>query len=64
MIEYLDKIMATIAEVMWSMPLVIFLLGSGIFFTFYSRFTPFLYLRHAIDILMGKYDSSNDPGQI
>ena len=64
MIEYLDKIMATIAEVMWSMPLVIFLLGSGIFFTLYSRFTPFLYLRHAIDILMGKYDSADDPGQI
>ena len=64
MIECLDKIMATFSEVMWSMPLVITLIVSGLFFTLYSRFVPFRYLRHAIDILRGKYDSEDDPGQI
>ena len=64
MIERLDKIMATFSEVMWSMPLVITLIVSGVFFTLYSRFVPFRYLRHAVDILRGKYDSEDDPGQI
>ena len=64
MIEYLDKIMAIFAEVMWSMPLVIALIASGIFFTLYSRMIPFRYLGHAVDILRGKYDSEDDPGQI
>ena len=64
MIERLDKIMATFSEVMWSMPLVITLIVSGLFFTLYSRLVPFRYLRHAIDILRGKYDSEDDPGQI
>ena len=31
---------------------------------FYSRFLPFRYLRHAINILRGKYDNPDDPGDI
>jgi len=30
----------------------------------YSRFLPFRYIKHAIDILLGKYDKADDPGQI
>jgi len=30
----------------------------------YSRFTPFLYFKHAIDVLRGKYDQKSDPGQL
>ena len=64
MIEYLDNIMASFTEIMWSMPLVIAIISTGIYFTFYSKFVPFRYLGHAVDILRGKYDSENDPGQI
>ena len=56
--------MAIFSDIMWSMPLVIVIIVSGIFFTFYSRLTPFRYLNHAIDILRGKFDSKDDPGQI
>ena len=59
MIERLDKIMATFSEVMWSMPLVITLIVCGVFFTLYSRFIPFRFLRHAVDILRGKMNSKN-----
>jgi AGCS family alanine or glycine:cation symporter len=44
--------------------LVILLLGGGFYFSIISRLVPFAYLRHAIDILLGKYDSEDDPGQI
>ena len=46
------------------MPLLYLLIGGGLFFTFYSRFTPFLYLWHGIQILRGKYNNPDDPGEI
>lgn len=49
---------------MWGMPLVLLLCGGGAFFMIYSRFVPFRYFRHAIDVLQGKYDDPDDPGDI
>ncbi len=49
---------------MWNKPVLILMLGGGIFFTLYSRLIPFRYFRHSIQILRGKYDSKSDPGQI
>ena len=48
----------------WNYPLLILLMGGGIFFMIYSRFLPFRYFGHAINILRGKYDDQSDPGQI
>ena len=60
----IDDLMSTIAGALWATPLVVLLLGGGIFFSVYSRLTPLMYFKHAIDILAGKYDSDDDPGQI
>lgn len=46
------------------MPLLILLLGGGLFFTLYSRFLPFKYFGHAINILRGKYDKPEEKGHI
>ena len=62
--DLLDRAMASLSGLLWGTPLVILLLGSGIFFSIYSRFTPLMYFKHSIDILLGKYDSDDDPGQI
>ncbi len=48
----------------WGTPLLILLLGGGIFFLIYSRLTPFRYIKHAVHILMGRYDDPNEPGYI
>ena len=56
--------MSYIAGILWGTPLVVLLLGGGLFFTAYCRFTPFRYFRHAIEILTGKFDKDDDPGQI
>ena len=62
--EVVDNIISKLAGLLWGTPLVILLLGGGIFFSIYCRLTPFMYFKHAIHILLGKYDSKDDPGQI
>ena len=64
MIKYLDTLIASFAETMWGTPLLVLLLGGGFFFTIYSRFIPFRFILHGFNILLGKYDDPNDPGQI
>lgn len=49
---------------MWGTPLVILLSGGGLFFMIYSGFTPFRYFGHAVNVLRGKYDDPDDPGDI
>ena len=62
--EMIDSFMANLANALWGTPLVILLLGGGFYFSIISKLVPFKYLAHAIDILLGKYDSKDDPGQI
>jgi len=64
MIEKLDALFATFAEFMWGPPLLALLIGGGLFFTLYCRFIPFRYVKHGFNILLGKYDDPNDPGQV
>lgn len=52
-----------LATGVWTPVLFLLILG-GLFFFFYSRFLPYKYFRHAINILRGKYNNPNDPGQI
>ena len=60
----LESTTSAFADFMWGPLLLILLVGGGIFFTFYCRFIPFRYFRHGVNILLGKYDRADDPGQI
>ena len=62
--EYFESTVSAFAGFMWGPPLLILLLGGGIYFSFYSRFVPFKYFRHGVKILFGKYNDPNDPGEI
>ena len=62
--EYFESAVSAFAGFMWGLPLLILLLGGGIYFSLYSRFIPFKYFRHGIKILFGKYHDPNDPGEI
>ncbi len=62
--DTINGFMASLANFLWGTPLVILLLGGGFYFSIISRLVPFTYLIHAVDILLGKYDSVDDPGQI
>ena len=62
--QQIEKIIIGFADVTWGPWLLVLLLGGGAFFLCYSRFLPFRFIRHAIDILRGKYDDPSDPGDI
>jgi len=62
--EKIENFVASFSEWVWDWPLLVLLIGGGLFFLIYSKFTPFLYFKHAIDILRGKYDKEKTPGQL
>ena len=41
---------------------VFFLVGTGVFFTFYLKFPQLRYFRHALKIVRGKFDKKEDKG--
>ena len=63
-IELMSRGLESTSNWLWGFPLLYLLIGGGIYFSIYSRFAPFFYLRHSIQILRGKYNNPNDPGQI
>jgi len=63
-IESLEFIVSRFASFMWGPWLVVLLIGGGLYFLVASRFVPYRYFKHAVNILRGKYDDPNDPGQI
>jgi AGCS family alanine or glycine:cation symporter len=63
-LENIEHFFNAWADMMWSMPLVVLLVGGGLFFMVYSRFQPYRYFGHGIDLLRGRYSDPNDPGYI
>lgn len=53
----LENVLPLIVAFMWGLPLVILLVGGGIFFMFHSHFQPYRHLKHAIDITLGKFST-------
>ncbi len=60
----MEQIIKTFSDYAWGLPLVILLIGGGCYLLILSKFLPFRYLGHAIQVLRGKYDDPDDPGQI
>lgn len=52
------------ASLAWGLPLLLLLIGGGIYLLFRIRFVPFRYLLHSINILRGKYDGEPGEGEI
>lgn len=62
--ESIEKLIADFSSFVWGPPLVLLLIGGGLYLLVLSKFLPFRYLGHAIQVLRGKYDDTNDAGQI
>ena len=60
----MEQLIKTFSDYAWGLPLVVLLIGGGLYLLILSRFLPFRYIGHAIQVLRGKYDDPNDPGQI
>lgn len=62
--DILNQVLAKFAALAWGLPLLILLIGGGLYLLIRSQFLPFRYLGHAIQVLRGKYDNPKDNGQI
>jgi AGCS family alanine or glycine:cation symporter len=60
----MNQFIKDFADFAWGLPLLIILIGGGVYLLILSRFLPFRYLGHAIHVLRGKYDDPNDLGEI
>ncbi len=54
----------TIAGYFWGVPSIIFLVGTGLYLTIKMRFIQFRGLKHAFQLVGGKYDKKSDPGEV
>jgi alanine or glycine:cation symporter, AGCS family len=59
----MSEFISNLATNIWTPVLFLIILG-GVFFLIYSRFAQYKYFWHAVQVLRGKFDNPNDPGQI
>ncbi len=77
--QILDQIYATVSQILKGADFIIFypiggeqgipfiilwLISSGLFFTIRMQFINIRAFKHAIDVILGKYNDSNDEGEI
>ncbi|RCW92593.1 alanine/glycine:cation symporter family protein [Winogradskyella arenosi] len=62
--NFINQLLSEFSSLAWGLPLLILLIGGGLYLLIRSHFAPFRYLGHALNILRGKYDDPNDPGDI
>ena len=61
--QSINEFLGTTASLVW-WPVLFLIIGGGLFFLFYSGFIQYKYFFHAVNVLRGKYDDPNAPGQI
>ena len=62
--EQLESLTADFANAVWGNPLLILLVGGGLFFAIYSRLLPYRHVPHALGIMFGRYNNPDDVGEI
>ena len=64
MLQTIEQLTGQFVGMVWGIPLVIALVGSGILFTIYFGFPQLRLFKHAIDIVSGKYEDPANKGEI
>lgn len=64
MLSVFEQWTADFVNLVWGLPLVLLLVGSGVFFSLYFKFPQIIFFRHALCIVRGQFDSRNQPGEI
>ena len=62
--QTIEQLTGDFVGMVWGIPLVVLLIGSGIIFTIYFGFPQIRFFKHAIEIISGKYDDPKDKGEI
>ena len=59
----MNELLGQISGILWG-NLLYLLLGGGLFFALFSRFSPFRYLGHGMALLLGKKVENDAPGEV
>lgn len=62
--NHFEQFWSIAVDLFWGLPLVVFILATGIYFSYSSRLKPLKGFFHAFAILSGKYDKKDAPGEI
>ena len=62
--EAITQALGNISDFLWGPPLIILVVGGGLFFVLFSKGLPYRNFGHAIRVLGGRYDRADDPGDI
>jgi AGCS family alanine or glycine:cation symporter len=63
-LKQLNSFFENMAAFAWGLPLLVLLIGGGVYLIFRIQFLPFRFLGHAIAVLRGKYDDQKAEGEI
>lgn len=62
--ETLDRWLSVAVDLAWGWPLIVLLIGGGLYLSLRARFLPLTRGRHALELLRGRFDDERAPGQI
>jgi AGCS family alanine or glycine:cation symporter len=63
-IQLLTDFTGIMAGYAWGKPSIILLVGTGLYLTIRLRFIQFRGLKHSFQLISGKYDKKDDPGEV
>lgn len=61
--DFIEPYVVAFSDLVWSYVLYL-IIGGGTFLLLYSRFMPFRYVKHALDLIRGRYDDPDGPGDV
>lgn len=61
--NFIEPYVVAFSDLAWSYVFYL-IIGGGAFLLLYSRLTPFRYLKHAVDLLRGRFDDPDAPGDV
>ena len=62
--QTVERVLVAFADFVWGTPLVVLLVGGGLFFLMFSRLLPYRYFHYGPLILSGRYDDPRADGDI
>jgi len=62
--ELIANALASFSDWIWGYPLLILLIGGGIYLVVHSGLAPFRFFWHAVEIVAGKHDDPDEKGKI
>ncbi|MCB1153646.1 sodium:alanine symporter family protein, partial [bacterium] len=62
--DSVNQMLGELAGLVWGPPLIVWCVGSGLYFLILSRGVQVRYFAHAVQVVLGKFDNADDPGAI